>query len=138
MNAITPVKYTTPDGVERELRATLGARKRIAARFKQSDVMKIVSQFGDGSLPEIAYALMYDSKGNPPQGLDVVEFAESLDTEDATDLFAHILSAFQRGRTSPNEIAEALKVILEEADLLTAMMTSIGSTSLASAESASA
>lgn len=129
MNSVTPVKYTTPDGVERELRATLGARKRIAERFGKSDIGGVLQQFGDGALPEIAFAMMYDRKGKAPADLTAAELAEDLAPAEATKLLAHVLSAFGQGKTSPNDIAEALAMLLEETDPVAAVTRIIGSSS---------
>lgn len=106
-----PVTYKTPDGVERALRFTLGARKRIAIAFPGcgSDVQVALAQCGDGALPEIAYACMYDEDGNPPVGLTAARLAESLDGDDAIALMAAVMSAAGKGRTPKNEIEALLR-----------------------------
>jgi hypothetical protein len=109
MMPIAEVPYTTPDGVERSLRFTLGSRKRIAERFKEPDLKKVMALYGDGALPEIAYCMMYDEKGKPPKGLDAEEFAESLDEDAAVPLLAAVMSAADRGRTPKNELEAMLR-----------------------------
>jgi hypothetical protein len=132
MTTVTPIKFTTPDNIERELRATLGARKRIREKFA-CDMQEALNQFGDGALPEIAFALMHDAKGKPPAGLSAEELAESIAPEDALSLMSAILAAFSQGKSDPNEI-EALLVRVQEA---TREATSTGSDSGPSVDNAS-
>lgn len=106
------VTYTTPDGVERVLRFTLGARRRIAERFKEPNVMTIITKIGDGALPEIAYCMMYDEEGNPPAGLLMRSFQESVD--DATPILAAVMSAVQKGAVPPNELEAMLRKAQQE------------------------
>ncbi len=111
-----PVTYKTPDGVERNLRFTLGARKRIAIAFPgcASDVQAAIREYGDGALPEIAYACMYDENGEPPAGLTAAGLAESLDGDDTVGLMAAILSAAAKGKTPKNEIEAMLRKARQE------------------------
>lgn len=101
------VTYTTPDGVERILRFTLGARRRIAEWFNEPDVIVILQKISDGALPDIAYAMMYDAAGDPPEGLDRKTFAESLD--DGVPLLAAVMSAVGKGATPKNELEAMLR-----------------------------
>lgn len=123
------VTYTTPDGVERELRFTLGARKRIAEKFGMPDIKGIFATFGDGALPDLAYAMMFDAHGKPP-ALDIVEFAEN--TDDPLPLLAALMSAATKGRTPKNE----LEALLRKAQQMEVEKL-IGSTFGASPDSAS-
>lgn len=126
MNIVVPIQITTPDGVERTLRATLGARKRIRNTFK-CDMQEALNVYGDGALPEIAFSLMHDAKGKPPEGITAEELAESIAPEDALSLMSAILAAFSQGKTDPNEV-EALLTRLREMDQ-TKEQTNTGSTS---------
>jgi hypothetical protein len=101
------VTFTTPDKVERVLRFTLGARKRIAEMFKEPNIQTVLNQFGDGALPDLAYCMMFDAAGDPPKGLDVKRFAEELD--DATPLLAAIMSAVSKGAAPKNELEALLR-----------------------------
>lgn len=124
------VTYTTPDGVERVLRFTLGARKRIADAFGIPDIQAIFAKYGDGALPQLAFAMMFDANGDAPGGLDVVQFAEGVD--DPLPLLAALMSAATKGAT-PKNVLEALlrKAQQMEVEKL------IGSTFGASPDSAS-
>jgi hypothetical protein len=125
MNAVVPIEFTTPDGVIRTIRATNGARRRIAKHFGELDVQKILAENGDGALSEIAYLMMFDSDGNPPD-ISLAKFSESLPWGDGTALLALVLSAFSQGQTSPNEMEAQLKAVQE---LSLKIPTSIGSDS---------
>src|SRR5690348_5984389 len=107
MLPVSGVSYTTPDGVERPLRFTLGARKRIAEKFGEPNLQRIFVKFGDGALPDIAYALMFDEKGKPPADLDPAELAERLTDDEAVALLAAVMSAASKGKVEKKEL-EAL------------------------------
>ena len=100
MHAVTPVPFCTPDGVQRELRWTLGAQKRIANQFG-NDLQKALNENGDGMVPDLGYACMYDKDGNPPADLTAKQLAESL--AEPTELLAAFLSARSQGQTPKNE-----------------------------------
>lgn len=135
MNATTPITFTTPDGVERTLRFTLGARKRIQDRFGMN-LLQALNAHGDGALPEIAFALMFDEEGDPPKDLSVKRLAEALDSDHSVPLMAAIMSSITKGQTSKKEIeALLLKAAEEERMKLATELT--GSTYPASASSAS-
>jgi hypothetical protein len=137
MNTVIPVKFTTADGLEIILRATLGARRRIADRFGMGDVSAIFTKFGDGSLPEIAYCMAFTNKGEAP-AFGLAELAESMAPSEASALLSHILSAFSQGKLSPNDAAEILETLLGGGlETLTSLPTSTGSSSLDSLASAS-
>ena len=112
MNAVVPIEFTTPDGVTRTIRATNGARRRIAKHFGELDVQKILSTHGDGALSEIAWFMMFDANGNPPN-ISLEAFSESLPWGDGTALLALVLSAFSQGQTSPNEMEASLLAVQE-------------------------
>lgn len=107
MSPTETVTYTTPDGVERDLRFTLGARKRIAEKFGMPSIQDIFTKYGDGALPEIAYAMMYDQQGKPPAGLDLSALAEGV--EDPLPLLAALMSAASKGATPKNELEALLR-----------------------------
>jgi hypothetical protein len=112
MNAVVPIEFMTPDGVTRTIRATNGARRRIAKHFGELDVQKILAENGDGALSEIAYFMLFDANGNPPN-ISLEAFSESLPWGDGTALLALVLSAFSQGQTSPNEMEAQLKAVQE-------------------------
>jgi hypothetical protein len=131
MNAVVPILMTMPDGTERPLRATLGARKRIKNHFNESNIQVILTTGGDEALAEIIYFMLFDEKGNPPS-VSMAEFNESFPWASGTQLLALVLSAFSQGKTDPKEMEEQL-LKLQALDL----ETTTGSTSGPSAESPS-
>ena len=94
------------DGVERELRFTQGAMRRIHDHFGMG-FRDALNKYDSGAFPGVLYALMYDRKGNPPADLTMEELAESLPMGDAPEVLAAIMSAAEQGRVSKNEL-EAL------------------------------
>lgn len=131
MTTVTPVTIATPDGVERQVRFTLGARRRLQARFGNDAIPAILQEHGDGALAEVLYLCLYDAKGKPPADLDKDELAENLAGDAGREILAAIIAAASQGRTTKNE-AEAM---LEKAADLSAGR--IGSASGASAGIAS-
>jgi hypothetical protein len=129
MRAVTPVTFISPDGVERQVRFTLGARKRIHALYGTSDIARALDQQGDAAAVGMLHACMYDEKGNPPE-VSLSELEESLTGDSAVEIISTLMSAATQGRTPKNEI---------EAVLLKAMglETQTGSTSGASVDTAS-
>ena len=128
MTPLKSVTLTTPDGVSRELRDTPGARKRIFEKFGEPNFIEIAKVRGDWALFEVAYLMMYDRKGNPPEGLTLEQFMEDASTSSRTELLAAIMAAVSNGEKSKNDL-EALLKKAEEA--------STGSTSGPSVPSAS-
>jgi len=135
--AVTPIPYAFPDGQERILRFTAGATKRIAKRFGTDfTLQKALQENGDGIIPELAHLMMYDDKGKPP-ALSLPEMEEMLPPNDNT-LLAAVLSAFEQGRRSPNEIAAVMNPpTTTETETPSNGATSNGSTSGDSVSSAS-
>ncbi|SRR5579885_826640 len=111
MHTVEPVKITTPDGVERELRFTLGARKRIAQIFGMQ-MTEALNKMGDGAIPGILWALLHDATGKAPD-VSITWLEENLPADSATELHAAIMSAVVQGKTSKNEIEELLRKIQE-------------------------
>jgi hypothetical protein len=109
MTAVTPVLLRDHLGVERELRFTPGARKRIAERFGTENLMQVSKDKGDWALYEAAYSMMYDKKGQPPEGLSLEEWMENCSGSETKELAAAILSAVSQGKTPKNEIMEMLE-----------------------------
>ncbi|OFX15272.1 MAG: hypothetical protein A2Z18_02570 [Armatimonadetes bacterium RBG_16_58_9] len=128
MNAVTPVPLTTPDGVERKLRCTPGALKRIKDKFGSSSFIEVSQREGDWALFVIAYYMMYDEQGRPPEDLSMEQLLEAAPSEAAEETMAAIISAASQGRKSKNEVEALIKA---------AMAASIGSTSTPSQVSAS-
>jgi len=139
-STVVPVSFTSPDGLEIVLRATLGARKRIKAMFGKADIASIFASEGDGCLPDLAHCLAFDTDGNPPAWTSA-GLGESLSTEGATELLGFILSAFSQGKLDPNVAAEVLKEMVDgplgEA-MLSSTLSAFGSSSGPSAEPVSA
>jgi hypothetical protein len=131
MHAVTPVTFTTPDGVERKLRATQGARLRIFERFGKH-VKEVLDTYGDAAFADILFALMHDEKGKPPNGLSAEELRESLPMDSGAEIMAVIMHAFSQGKSDPNE----LRALLEKAMEIQTQETT-GSISTDSARSAS-
>jgi hypothetical protein len=113
MKAVTPVLLQDPSGVERELRFTQGARKRIFEKFGSIDVTSIWQEKGDWAIAETAYYMMFDSDGNPPSAMSLDQWMEVAvgDDENTTEIAAAIISAISQGKTSKNEVAERLTKI---------------------------
>lgn len=99
---IVPVPITTPDGVERILRFTLGARRRISRDLGKpfGDVMQTLS---DEDLPTLLYHCLHDEDGNPPQGLTITRLEESLEPGDSKEVLAMLLAAMSQGSVKKNE-----------------------------------
>ena len=135
MNTVTAVSITTPDGVERELRFTLGARKRIHEIFGFG-FQEALDKFDYGAFPGILYALMHDSTGKPPD-VTIEWLAENLPADSSNEILASIMSAGSQGKASPKEI-EALLIQAQLAASEAERLKRIGSTSGPSVHSASA
>ncbi len=134
MNTVTPVTITTPDGVERELRFTLGARKRIHEIFGFG-FQEALDKYDSGAFPGILYALMHDSSGKPPD-VTIEWLSENLPADSSTEILASIMSAGSQGKASPKEI-EALLAQAQQAAAEAERLKRIGSTSGPSVRSAS-
>jgi hypothetical protein len=134
MNTVTPVTITTPDGVERELRFTLGARKRIHEIFGFG-FQEALDKYDSGAFPGILYALMHDSTGKPPE-VTIEWLAENLPADSSNEILASIMSAGSQGKASPKEI-EALLAQAQQAAADAERLKRIGSTSGPSVRSAS-
>ena len=109
MTPLKAVTLTTPDGVSRELRDTPGARKRIFEKFGEPNFIKIAEARGDWALFEVAYLMMYDRKGNPPEGLTLDQFMEDSSTSSRTEMLAAIMAAVSNGEKSKNDLEALLK-----------------------------
>jgi len=134
MNTVTPVSITTPDGVERELRFTLGARKRIHEIFGFG-FQEALDKYDSGAFPGILYALMHDATGKPPN-VTIEWLSENLPADSSNEILAAIMSAGSQGKASPKEI-EALLAQTQQAAAEADRLRRIGSTSGPSAHSAS-
>ncbi len=113
MNAVKPTPFTTPDGVERQLRFTLGARRIIQDSFGMT-LKEALDKYDSGAFPEILYALMHDDKGNPPEGVTVQSLKFNLAAEDSTEILAAIMAAASNGKTEKKEIEALLKENLKK------------------------
>jgi hypothetical protein len=112
MNTVTPVVVSIY-GVERELRFTHGAVKRIHEQFGMG-AKEALNAYDVGALPGILYALMHDRKGKPPEGVDVAELAEALPVEDAPIYMAAVQSAMMQGRVPKDQLEVAIRQKLQK------------------------
>lgn len=106
MPAITPVKYTAPDGTTWSLRYTLGATRRIAADFGTNNLKTLLNQYDYACVPRLIYYCMFDEKGNPPNGMTVQQFEESFpgDAQIGIDALAALMSAMAQGSVEKKEL----------------------------------
>jgi hypothetical protein len=102
MHSVKPTTIVLPDGVERELRSTLGARKRIIDRFGMS-MKDVLDKYDSGAFPEVLYAMMHDADGNPPT-VSVKWMEENLPESAGPEILAAIISAMSQGAKPKNEI----------------------------------
>jgi hypothetical protein len=107
MNAVTPVKLTLPDGVERELRFTLGAKKRIVDTLGMQ-LKDALNKYDAGAFPAILHALMHDEEGKPPS-VSVTWLECHLTDEQTPEIMAAIMSAASQGKASKNELEARLR-----------------------------
>lgn len=110
MGAVNPVKYTAPDGVERLLRFTLGARRRIAAEFGTANIQQILQTYDFGAVPRLVYQCLFDERGKAPD-ITVEQFEEIFpaDNDIAAEALAALISAATQGVTEKNEIEAQIK-----------------------------
>ncbi len=111
MDPITPVTIKTPDGVERSLRFTFGARKRIVDLLGCGP-REALTKYDSGALPDLLYACMFGQDGDPPVNkdgspFDVKAYRESADQDASTEMMAAFLGAMTKGAVPKNEL-EAL------------------------------
>jgi hypothetical protein len=108
MNTVKPIILTMPDGVDRELRFTSGAKKRIVDYFG-TGLKDAMDKYDDGALPAILFALMHNGKGEPPAGITEAELAEMLDPADSPEVLAAIMSASSQGQKTKNELEPLIR-----------------------------
>lgn len=108
MSPVEKVFFDCPDGVARELRATLGARKRISELTGKSMALLITEQDG-GAFPVILWAMMHDAEGNPPD-ISIKWLEENVPMEDAVKAYAAILSAISQGKQKKTELEALLNL----------------------------
>lgn len=125
MSPITPVKYTTPDGVERALRFTFGAQRRIVERLGCTAV-EALQKYENAALPDMLYACMFDEYGKPPLDLDPVVFAETADPESAAEMMAAFMSAVTKGKSPKNELEALIREAMEKQFSLTTFGSQLG------------
>ena len=111
MNAVTPVTITTPDGVERELRFTLGARKRIMESFG-CNMKEALDKYDSGAFPGLLFALMHNADGRPP-AVSSEWLAENIPVDAENEILAAIMSAGTQGKTAKKDIEALLRVARE-------------------------
>jgi hypothetical protein len=131
MNSVTPVKLTLPEGVECELRFTLGARKRITDHFGMP-MQEALNKHDSGAFPAIIHALTHTEKGKPTLELEWLAENLPLDGDSSAEILAAIMSAATQGKTPKNELEALLK-----AQMQGVAQKTTGSTPSASEHSAS-
>jgi hypothetical protein len=111
---VVPVPYTTPDGAERNLRFSQGAKRRIATRFGAAKPLdQIMADHGDNAILEFAYFMMYDPDGKPPADLTLDQFFENFAPQGMTELIAACMSAVVQGETPKNELETMLSTLMK-------------------------
>jgi len=114
MDAVKPVVFVTPDGVERKLRSTAGARKLISDHFGMP-LKDALNKYDSGAFPVVLWALMHDEDGNPPAGLTVSRLAFTLgdDADTRAEIMAVIAAAYSNGKLEKNEAKAAILRAIE-------------------------
>jgi len=135
MAEIKSTTYKTPDGVERALRFTHGARRRIVDRFG-CGAKQAMDKYGDGALAGILYACMYDGDGKPPDDLTVEQLEESVNAADSVEMLAVFVEAVANGKMEKNEGAKLREALTRGMEAQTKNLT--GTPSGASQDSTSA
>jgi hypothetical protein len=105
MNAPVPVSVVCPDGVERELRFTLGARRRISQYFGM-DIADVLAKVGDGGIPGLLHALLWDDKSKLLAGIpeSIPEFEEQFPGDSGRQYLTAVMSAMSQGKASKKDI----------------------------------
>lgn len=122
MGPITPVKFTTPDGVERSLVWRLGS-ERLIVDWLGCTLGQAIVRYDLAAVPDLLYASMYDDEMEPPKDLTRKKLAATLDPDLRVEYMATWMSAVTKGRTPKNEIEAMLKKAMESQ----LSMTDIGS-----------
>lgn len=112
MGAINPIAYLCPDGVERLLRYTLGAQRRMTECFGMPNLLDVLNKYGDGAIPRMIYQCLYDEKGSAP-AFSVEEFEESFPPEEAAGALAALMSAATQGKKEKKELEAAIRGAFE-------------------------
>ena len=110
------------DKGERELRFTMGARKRIGETFGCS-LQEALNKYDAGAIPGVLWALMHDEDGNPPD-VTVKWLEENLADENKYEYLSLIMSANMQGRTDPKAIEELLRAGAEMSMSRTGLISS--------------
>lgn len=108
MNAVKPTPFTTPDGVERELRFTLGARKRIQDLLGMP-LKEALDKYDSAAFPHVLFALLHDREGKPPEGITIEFLAENLPDSDRVEIMAVIMAASSNGKLEKNELEPLIR-----------------------------
>jgi hypothetical protein len=98
--------------VERELRFTFGAQRRIVKEFG-CDLYNAFASLGDVALPGVLYCLMHDENGKPPEGLTAARFQETADPEETLSMMEALYAAMEQGK-APKNVLAALGVAIEQ------------------------
>jgi hypothetical protein len=109
MNAPVPVNVVCPDGVERNLRFTLGARRRISTYFGM-EIADVLTKIGDGAVPGLLHAMLWDEKSHLLIGVpeSIPEFEEQFPGDAGREYLAAIMSAMSQGKASKKDIETLL------------------------------
>lgn len=137
MGPITPVKFTTPDGVERNLVWRLGS-ERLIVDWLGCTLGQAIIKYDLAAVPELLYASMYDDEMDPPPDLTRKKLAAMLDPDLRVEYMATWMSAISKGRNSKNEIEVLLKKAMESqmsmTDIGSMLGVSLGSASTSASE----
>lgn len=119
MGPVIPVRFVTPDGVERWLRFTNGAQKRITEKYGGISIQDILLKYGDGALSDLVFFMMFSERGEPPADLTPELLAESLPggPESSIEMVATVMSAVTQGRAEKKEIEALLQKAMEPRQL---------------------
>ena len=140
---VVSVPYTTPDGAQRNLRFSQGAKRRMNLRFGVGkSVPDILKEHGDNAILECAYFMMYDKDGNPPENLSLDALFEQFPPQQMTELLAAVMSAMTQAETPKNELETLLKTVQDmaiqtEIQKLTGIGSGVSAGSVSDSESES-
>lgn len=112
LSAIRTTTLVCPDGAERRVRYSQGAKRRITERFGGLSIQQILSEHGDAALASLVYACLYDEEGKPPADLTLAQFEEMLPGDSTNELFATLAETMSQGAARKNEV----EALLQEAE----------------------
>jgi len=110
MRPAQPVFFTTPDGIEREVRFGFRQQKAIVERYGDGmNIVAVLNKYGDSVLPELLFMCLAGRGGKPPEGLTEEQLMDDLDLDQSADVMATLLCAAKRGKVEKKMIEEAIR-----------------------------